>query len=286
MEENNIKVEELNEIFSQANQLIGQVQNDETNPEKKESDENIDFDLLKLYFRELYQIETPTKKNIIIKQPTIGDIVEFGEKSFYSTVYVFITNTTSNRLELWYNGIDWNEITDYDLFLRNFSKINPKVIKYLFEGLDFEAFVPLKHKDDGSIVLYNTTSDIVIDETVYNHISQYFRKMFGISPKVEKTESKVAKEMIIEEEEFNLLVSKKNSSSSMLLPLISSCVNHPGFKYKSSELKEVGIFEFMDSTKRLQVYESATAMLKGMCSGFVDGKKIKEDNYNFMKEIN
>ena len=57
---------------------------------------------------------------------------------------------------------------------------------------------------------------------------------------------------------------KNDVYKSTLLPLISTCLNHPGFKYKKNELREVGIVEFMDSVQRLQVYESSTALLKGI----------------------
>ena len=73
--------------------------------------------------------------------------------------------------------------------------------------------------------------------------------------------------------------------TSSIQPLISSCVNHPGFKYKLHELKEVGVCEFYDSVNRLQIYESSTALMKGMYSGFIDGSKIKPEDYNFMREI-
>lgn len=259
------------------------------NKEKIENNrEVLKFDLLKLYFREPYIIKTPGAKNIVIKQPSVGDIVSFGEEEFYKTVLIFITNTTSNRLMLWEKGIDWNTFSDYELFLRNLYNSNPDVVNLIFENLDVKSIIPLKKKDeDNVIVLYDRTNDIMIDENVYEHIAQYLRKMFNIFPKVEKTTSQVTKESIIEEEIFSIMAKQfEKKSGSMLFPLISACVNHPGFKYKSSELKEIGIFEFMDSTKRLQVYESATAVLKGMCSGFVDGKNIKESQYNFMKEIN
>ena len=67
--------------------------------------------------------------------------------------------------------------------------------------------------------------------------------------------------------------------------IISAMVNHPGFKYKLKELKEVGVAEFYDSARRLPVYEQSTALLKGMFSGFVDGSKIKPEEYNFMRDI-
>lgn len=245
------------------------------------------FDKLQLYFREPYIIKATTSEfsNITVTQPTIGDIVQFGEKVFYQTVNVFVTNPTANRLSLWEAGHDWNKLSDYQLFTMLFYTINPCVTSLLFDNIDFSKFVPLKDEKSSDVVFLNPESMVMIDENVYNQISQYMRTIFNIHPKVETTKSKILKEDIIQEETFLKNIKRDEEQSSLLLTLISSCVNHPGFKYKTTELKEVGIYEFMDSVQRLQIYESATATLKGMCSGFVDGSKIKESQYNFMREI-
>ena len=81
--------------------------------------------------------------------------------------------------------------------------------------------------------------------------------------------------------------SKENDeeNSSYLLSLVSSCLNHPGFKYKLEDLENMGIYRFMDSVKRIQKYEHSTAVLKGMYSGFVDGSKINPEKYNFMGDV-
>ena len=89
----------------------------------------------------------------------------------------------------------------------------------------------------------------------------------------------------IEEDRMSFEQHKNDVYKSTLLPLISTCLNHPGFKYKKNELREVGIVEFMDSVQRLQVYESSTALLKGIYSGFVDASKIDKNELNFMREI-
>ena len=44
---------------------------------------------------------------------------------------------------------------------------------------------------------------------------------------------------------------KGKDSRQSLVPIISACVNHPGFKYKLSELKDVGVCQFYDSVQRL-----------------------------------
>ena len=109
--------------------------------------------------------------------------------------------------------------------------------------------------------------------------------MFNIHPKVEKAKGKSTKEWMIFEDRQNQDLHKNDSYQSTLLPLISACLNHPGFKYKKNELREVGIVEFMDSVQRLQIYESSTALMKGMYSGFLDTSKIDKEELNFMRDI-
>ena len=85
--------------------------------------------------------------------------------------------------------------------------------------------------------------------------------------------------------DLEILKNNKKERETSIVSLISSCVNHSGFKYNSKQILDIGICEFYDSIQRLQIYESATAVMKGMFSGFVDTSKIKPDEYNFMKEI-
>ena len=60
-----------------------------------------EIDALKLYFGEPFVIENDTYNDIIINQPTIGDIIKSGEKKIYSTINIFIANPTMYRMQLW-----------------------------------------------------------------------------------------------------------------------------------------------------------------------------------------
>ena len=245
-----------------------------------------DFDRLKMYFGEPYKIVSETG-SIEILQPKIGDILYFGERDFYAMLNVFISNTTSYRLQLWEMGVDWNKITDYELFCMLIKSLDVNSTKLLFNDLDFRLFDLYGKKVDETdvVTLYNKEQQVEIDENTYQHIAAYLRLMFNIYPKVEKAKGKTTKEWMIDEDRINLLNSKKESSKSTLLPLVSSCVNHPGFKYKLEELKDMGIVQFMDSVQRLQIYESTTALMKGMYSGMIDTKGLDKDALNFMRSI-
>ena len=251
------------------------------------TDLQFDADELQLYFGEPFTIKTKSKNTIQILQPTIGDILKNGERNVYSVVNTFIANPTMYRVKLWDLGIDWNTINDFQLFCMLIPTLNGKPTNLLFGDIDFQEFDLYKEEKDGESIffLYNEKQNIEIDETVYSQISGYIKVMFNLFPKVEKARGKSTKEWIIMEEKQQMELSKNTSYKSTLLPLISSCLNHPGFKYKKNELYNVGIVEFMDSVKRLQVYESSTALLKGVYSGFVDTSKIDKEEFDFMRQI-
>lgn len=255
----------------------------------------IEFDRLKMYLGEPYCIHVNDYcKDIVVSQPTIGDIIQFGEKSFNQMLSAFVSNTTSYRLPLWQKGLDWNEISDFDLFCILYRNINPEASKLIFKDIDFTKlkFGEKIVGDEHIKVLYDAEAQIEITEDTYQHFSQYLKNVFNIFPEEKITKDPVMKKWYIqkdlrqlEREQANEAKGKTNEGFS-IQPIISACINHPGFKYKLSDLKNIGVCEFYDSVKRLQIYESSTALMKGIYSGFVNGKEISPENYNFMRETN
>lgn len=245
------------------------------------------YDILKMYFGEDYYV---TDKIRII-QPTIGDILEFGESKFWGVVSKLCANPTSLRLMLWDNGIDWNKIEDFELFIMLVQDLEKKDTEILFGDIDFTKFKLIKNSNEKLVLVYMPDPTIQIDEEVYTRMVGYLRVMFNIHPKVEKAKGKATKEAIIDEERINLRnelnkIDKETWERSTLFPLISAALNHPGFKYKKPELKEIGIVEFMDSVKRLQVYESVTSFMTGIYMGMVDTKKINlQEELNWMRDL-
>lgn len=243
------------------------------------TDSKSNFDKLRMYFRKPFQL-TP---EITIYQPTIGNILEVGESSFYQNLNVFVGNPTMYRLKLWDSGIDWNKISDFDLFSILIKTCDTKYSSLLFGDIEFEKFERIDI-DENEAVLFNPETKVIINQETYLLMAKYIRTMFNIFPKVEKAKGKTTKEWMIQEER-DKIKQMKDESSSTLLPLISACVNHPGFKYKLHELEDVGIVQFMDSVQRLQVYETAIALNHGAYSGMCDMSKIDKKLLDFMRDI-
>lgn len=250
----------------------------------------IEFDTLQMYFADPYVVDIESAEGVLtVTQPTIGDLIKIGQKKFFSSLNTLITNTTSYRLPLWEIGIDWNIFSDFNLFVMLYQTIDSEVSKLIFDGMDLQSFKPYTIAKDGKeeIVLYNNESQIEINENVYFHFSQYLRSAFNMNPEEKFTKDSMLKEWYITKDKRQLEIDKKKDEvkNPTILPLLSSCVNHPGFKYNIEEVRNLTVAQFYDSVRRLQVYENCTAVLKGMFSGFVDSSKIKEDSYNFMREI-
>lgn len=247
----------------------------------------IDFDRLQIYFNYPYIINLESAVGeLSIKTPTMREYVSIGENKFLNTLNIFTTNTTEYRLLLWDAGVDWNNISDFDLFCMLYKQIDFEVSKSFFGEVNFSDFELMKK--DEEVVLYNQKLNIEINEEVYQHIAQYIRILFRIFPEEKITNDPTLKNMYIQKDRSEIENKKKlnkNKSSYSIQPMVSACVNHPGFKYKLAEVLDMSIYEFYDSVGRLNVYESTTAVLKGMYSGFVDGSKFKPDDFNFMRGL-
>lgn len=244
--------------------------------------EKLKFDITQMYYRQPFKVND----RITIYQPSVGDIIEFGENDFYNSVLnPFVTNSTSYRVMLWDNKIDWNKTSDFELFTMLYKSIGSTEL--LFHDFSFAGYDSYTQTIDGksSIVLWNKDVDDIITEQDYTVMSQYIRTLFNIFPKAEKVKGKILKEEIINQDRIKQRENEKQEHSPFLLPLISSCMNHPGFKYRIDDLKDLGIFAFMDSVQRLQIYESSIALLHGAYGGFVDSSKLDKNEMNFMRSI-
>jgi len=250
----------------------------------------LEFDYLQIYCGLPYTVDVSTANGTFeITLPTVGDIIRCGQKKFDSTLSIFTTNTTSYRLLLWKQGIDWNELSDFNLFCMIYQQIDDDVAAMLFKNVKFSDFQLFSKKlgEEETIVLYNKETDTEINEEVYQYIAQYLRVAFNVHPDEKITKDEGLKRAYIRKDESALRQAEANNEKkdSSLQPLISACVNHPGFKYNLKEVMDINICEFYDSVKRLQIYENSTALMKGMYSGMVDGSKINPESYNFMKAL-
>ena len=238
------------------------------------------YDETALFFEDKYKVND----YITIHQPTVGEIIKYGVSSYYRMVNKLCATTTDMKLLLWEMGKNWNDVSDFTLFSLLSKGLSKKETSILFGELDFEKYEPIFNEETGEMVLYNQLDNTYIDELIYEKFIGYIRKIHGIVPNRMKVRGKLAVEAVIERDKLKAKDENKSSSSS-LKNLVSAMLAYPGFKYKSNELGECKIYEFMDTVVRSQIFISTLAVLIGANSGMVDGTKIDKSRLDWTRDV-
>ena len=241
-----------------------------------------EYDELQMFFGEDYALN----EYITIHQPSIMEIVNYGEKDYYSMVYTLCGIPSDSKYFLFDLGIDYEEMGDFEYFIL-ISKLFPQErTAILFGDLNLQKFVIEPVEDEFiKVRLVNPETGCIIDRMIYQKMIDYVREMHNIVPKVEKAMDAQTKRFLIDEDRMKHKPSKvKKKDSSFLRPLISAMLNSPGFKYNKNELKEVGIVEFMDSVQRIPLITHTQSIMNGMYC-MADTSKIKPKDLDWMREI-
>ena len=131
--------------------------------------------------------------------------------------------------------------------------------------------------------MFEQESNKVLDELAYLKIAACLRKLHNIKPKVEKAANKTTKDILIQLDRDRIARQKKEGYKSNLKPLISAMMRYPGFKYKSNELKQCSLYEFMDTVQGSQIYVHSVSLLQGSYSGMIDTSKINKKEFNWLR---
>lgn len=241
---------------------------------------NMDVDSLQLYFGDDYIINDYIK----IHQPIIGQIVDYGEAAYFSTVYSITAIPSDMKSQLWDMGLDWTEVDDFELFMMLVQTLTPDRTSILFGDLDFSKLKPYKNNQNGDIVLADKETGIVIDKMIYLRIVNYLRKLHNVKPKVEKAANKMTKKILIEEDRQKILYAKDKPFKSYLLPLISAIKVKQG--YTKDYVRNMGLYEFFDDISRIQVVDQANHLLNGAYCGMADLSKVNKQEFNWFRSLN
>lgn len=243
----------------------------------------IDFDVdsIFLYFGDDYVINDKIK----LHQPTIGEVVNYGEGQYFSMVHTLTAIPSDVKSILWDQmEIYWTEVEDFDLFVMFSRTLTPDKTGIIFGDLDFSKMKPYNHpRIEGEIILADKESGIIIDKAIYIRMMNFLRKLHNITPKPEKAKGKRAKQAMIDEDRRNREYNKNKPFRSYLLPLISAVKVKQG--YTKDYVRKMGLFEFFDDLSRMQIIDSASHLLNGMYCGMADLSKVDRKEFNWLREL-
>ena len=273
-----------------------------------------DIDELKIYRGS----DIPITDKIIVTQPTIDQIIEFGEKRYFQTVHCLTGVGADFKWQLWdYFNIDYTTIDDYELFkkmiwrslsskkhiykeltenreqyaeqLKNISEeeladmlVNP--LSLILKDIDLADFEEYQSDKNDETILYDKEHDITIDRLVYSRIVDAVRKIHGFKRNNEIPANETTKMIFIDDAREDAMIAAKKPYKSVLQPLISALAVKTG-QLGNDSIWNTKIYMFFDSIKRINKIQDATLLLQGAYSGFASLKDVDKTRLDWAGEI-
>ena len=254
---------------------------------------------------------------IIITQPTLGQIKEFGEKRYFQAVRNLTSVGADLKWQLWdYFDTDYTTIDDYDLFIKviyqmvsskkevykklstnseyieQFKKLSEEEKKEMLinplsltlKDIDLADFGVYEDRQKKQIILYNEEHDITIDRFVYMRMVDVVRQMHGFKRNNQIPANERTKMDLIDDARDEALYASKQPYKSVLKPLISALSAKCG-QCGDDRVWNMPINMFFDSIKRILKIQDAELLLQGAYSGFASLKGVDKSRLDWTGDI-
>lgn len=251
--------------------------------------EGIIIDELKVYRGDDYTI----KNGITIHQPTLNEICDYGERSYWSMIYTICSVPADMKWQLNELDVDYTKMSDWELFYNLLYKnITPKNTSIILGDFDLSQYQPVKHTktNEVSLRLVDNTGNVVegseFGEYSYICLTEILRKIHGLKRNDEVPVNEITRQILIEDAKEEFLRNKDKEYHSQLKNLVSTLINCEGFKFNHFDVWDMKINAFMDAVSRIQKISNANLLMQSGYSGFgVDLKKINKEQLNWFGEL-
>ena len=262
--------------------------------------------------------DIPITDKIVVTQPTIDQIIEFGEKRYFGAVHCLTGVGADFKWQLWdYYNIDYTTIDDFELFkkmlwqslsskkylykeltknrkkyaeqLKNISEedledmlVNP--LSLVLKDIDLADFEEYQSDKCPETILYDKEHDITIDRFVYTKIVDAVRQIHGFKRNDQVPANDITKMFLIDDAREEAAAAAQKPYKSVLKPLISALAVKTG-QLGSDGIFNTKIYMFFDAIKRINRIQDATLLLQGAYSGFASLKGVDKDRLDWAGEL-
>ena len=276
----------------------------------------IEYDELKIY----RGCDISITPKIIVTQPTLNQIVEFGEKRYFNAIHTLTSVGADMKWQLWDMGQDYTKVDDYDLFVYFISQIvsskkriyneltsNPEKyekelstlsqqelkemlinpLQLVLKDIDLADFTLMKQKiaeNNEQIILYNIERDITIDKFVYVKLMEVVRMIHGLKRNNEKPANEQTKMDLIDDARDEAMFAKNKQYKSVLKSLISTLAVKCG-QCGDEKIWNMKINNFFCDIRRIGKVQDAELLLSGAYSGFASLKGVDKTRLDIFGDI-
>lgn len=210
---------------------------------------------------------------MFIRIPSVGEILE-DEDKYYGIVSSLTATPFQYMVQLDDMGIDYTQITDYQLFMMLFPMYAKSDLSLLFSDLDTSDFGIYINQQDNSQVIYSPNNNIIIDELIYNDLADTIRKINLFEKVKSKPGNESARKYLLEKERKKQKRNAKKPKEPYLEKLVIALVNTSEFPYNYETCMDLSIYKFNQSFKQIQQKITFDNTMIGVYAGTVDTSKM------------
>lgn len=221
---------------------------------------------------------------ISVHVPTVDEIFDFGDQKYYSIVQTLVATPFDLMVELDDIGIDYETITDYQLFILMMESIavNEDDTSILFGDLNLKGFQEAVNPQNGEKVLWSKDNDIVIDQMIALEICNAIRKIHFWEAPIGRAGNAEAKRYLIERNRKKKKRLAKKPYKSFLESMIISLVNTEEFPYNYETVMELSVYKLNASWRQIQKKKHWEQTMNGVYFGTVDTTEINLEKINWL----
>lgn len=210
-----------------------------------------------------------------LRIPLIGEIFEFDENDYLKQVKALTDVPFDVQAELDEIGIDYEKITEYELFLMRMLSLKNEDTSLLFEGAVLSGFDLIEEKG----ILSNADGTCVIDQQAFVFITTTLRKIMGFKKTLDRPANAEGKAYTLERMKKAYERAKKRKAKQHYIEdIVVSLVNTEEFPYNYETVNNVNIYAFFRSLKQIEHKKNWDQLMSGAYFGTVDMKKINLDS--------
>ena len=228
----------------------------------------------------LYTDNVEICDGISIRIPTVREVLDH-EDEYYGMITLLTAMPIDLMCQLDDMGIDFTQITEYELFLIMFPVLQQSDTSLVFGDLDLTKFQMAVDNND-KIVLYNQETGMVIDRNTQQRIAYVLRRMHGLKKNTKKPGNKDAQDYMLERARKKMKRRNNQISDSQLEPLIISLVCTKEFKYDFDSARDLSIYQFNLCAKQIINMLEWNCRMIGVYTGNIDAKNLQQKDLTWL----
>lgn len=232
----------------------------------------------------LYVTDVKINDSISIRIPSIGEVMDH-EEEYYDAIFTIIATPYDMMVQLDDVGIDFTQITDFDLFLLMFQHLQSMDTGALLWNIDLKDFKTAVNEQNGEYILINECTGVIIDRAIHAKICDVLRTIVNIPRVSKKPGNDEAKRYMLERARIKQRRQAKKKRRSQLEEYIVALVNTEQCPYNYETIRDISIFQFYASLTQISHKIKFDNIMIGYYAGTVKGEDLKTEDKSWIKPM-